>query len=159
MYEYNNNCSDGVIDYGMEPFVTELRRQSLRNTNFRTTLWTGSHLQLTVMSLNGGEDIGLEVHPRVDQVLYITEGRGLTEMGSIRNDLRMRRPVQAGDAVFVPAGTWHNITNLSRRPLKLFTVYAPPNHPHGTVHKTKEDAERDEGHHLDFYGPKMRNPM
>jgi len=139
---YNNNHSD----FGPKPFVIDIARATLHNDTFRTALWTGPHLQLTVMCINPGEDIGLEVHPHVDQFLRIEEGKGMTFMGPTHDDLPFVQPVYDDSAVFVPAGTWHNIINTGDEPLRLYTVYAPPNHAPGTVHETKEIAEREEGH-------------
>lgn len=98
------------------------------------------------MSIEPGQSIGLEVHPMTDQFLHIQQGRGLVEMGSSRESLSFRRCAVAGDAVLVPAGTWHNLTNTGRIPLKLFSIYAPPEHPAGTIHRTKEEAEEVESH-------------
>ena len=123
-----------------------IEEETKRNRNFRSALWTGQHLQVTLMSIEPGQSIGLEVHPMTDQFLNIQQGRGLVEMGSSRESLSFRRCVVAGDAVLVPAGTWHNLTNTGRIPLKLFSIYAPPEHPAGTIHRTKEEAEEVESH-------------
>lgn len=123
-----------------------IEEETKRNRNFRSALWTGRHLQVTLMSIEPGQSIGLEVHPMTDQFLHIQQGRGLVEMGSSRESLSFRRCAVAGDAVLVPAGTWHNLTNTGRIPLKLFSIYAPPEHPAGTIHRTKEEAEEVESH-------------
>lgn len=123
-----------------------IEEETKRNRNFRSALWTGQHLQVTLMSIEPGQSIGLEVHPMTDQFLHIQQGRGLVEMGSSRESLSFRRCAVAGDAVLVPAGTWHNLTNTGRIPLKLFSIYAPPEHPAGTIHRTKEEAEEVESH-------------
>jgi mannose-6-phosphate isomerase-like protein (cupin superfamily) len=128
-------------DYGPEPFVINIMEATKQNNTFRTALWTGCHLQLTLMSIKVGEDIGLEVHPNVDQFLRIEEGQGLVKIGKTKHNLDFQRNVYDDFAIFVPAGTWHNIINTGKIPLKLYSIYAPPNHPHGTVHKTKADAE------------------
>jgi len=99
------------------------------------------------MSIPPGEDIGLEVHPDTDQFIRIEEGQGIVQMGPSRRNLSFRQPVFSDFAVFVPAGTWHNITNIGRTAMKLYTIYAPPHHPHGTVHPTKAIAEQMEGAH------------
>jgi len=93
------------------------------------------------MSIPVGESIGLEVHPNVDQFLRIEDGQGLVQMGVSRDHLTFRQPVFDDSAIFIPAGTWHNVTNTGHQPLKLYSIYAPPNHPHGTVHQTKAAAE------------------
>ena len=129
------------IDQGPAPFVTDIEKITRQNTNYRTALWTGPHLQLTLMCIPSGGEIGLEVHPDTDQFLRIESGSGMTMMGPAENRLSCRQPVSAGCAVFVPAGTWHNIVNTGSCPLKLYTIYAPPHHPHGTVQSTKACAD------------------
>lgn len=128
-------------DYGPVPFVINIEEATRQNNTFRTALWTGSHLQLTLMSLNIGEDIGLEMHPGVDQFIRIEEGQGLVKMGDSKYNLYFQRNVNADYAIIIPAGTWHNIINTGNIPLKLYSIYAPPQHPHGTVHATKAIAQ------------------
>lgn len=130
-----------ISDYGSEPFVTDIDKATEQNTNYRAALWTGQHLQLTLMSIPAGGEIGLEMHPNTDQFLQIESGNGMSMMGSAENRLNYQRHVSKGYAVFVPAGTWHNIVNIGSSPLKLYSVYAPPNHPHGTVQSTKRIAD------------------
>lgn len=127
-------------DYGPAPTIVNIENATLMNDTFRTALWTGKHLQLTLMSIPVGEDIGLEVHPNVDQFLRIEQGKGLTQLGNRKDNLYYEKQVGPNDAVIVPAGTWHNIKNIGNEPLKLYSIYAPPDHPHGTVHRTKADA-------------------
>lgn len=127
-------------DYGKNPFVINIEEAAEQNDTFRTAIWTGDHLQVTVMSINVGEDIGLEVHPNVDQFLRIEEGQGIVQMGNTSDNLTFSTNVYEDYAIMVPAGTWHNLTNTGNKPLKLYTIYAPPEHPFGTVHKTKADA-------------------
>jgi len=134
-------------DYGPEPFVVDIEAAAELNNNFRTALWTGEHLQLTLMSINVGEDIGLEVHPDTDQFIRIEEGQGIVEMGDSRNNLDFQRRVYDGYAIFIPAGKWHNLVNTGYRPIKLYSVYAPPQHPRGTVHETKAIAQAAERNH------------
>ena len=136
-----------MTDHGPQPFVTDIEAATLANDTFRTTLWTGRHLQLTAMCLQPEEQIGLEVHDDVDQFLRLEAGTGLVEMGPARDDLSFRRQVSEDDAVLVPAGSWHNVTNTGDRPLRLYSVYAPPEHAHGTVHVTKDDADAEEDDH------------
>lgn len=131
-------------DYGPNPFVVDIAKATLSNSTFRTALWTGSHLQLTVMCIPVGEEIGLEVHPNVDQFLRIENGQGVVLMGNRKDNLYFKQPVFDNSAIFIPAGTWHNLINTGNEPLKLYTIYSPPNHPWGTVHKTKEVAEASE---------------
>lgn len=128
-------------DSGPEPFVIDIEDAAEDNSFFRVALWTGQYLQLTIMSINVGEDIGLEMHPDVDQFIRIEEGRGLIMMGDNQNALNFQRRVSEDYAIIIPAGKWHNLINTGNRPLKLYSIYAPPEHPKGTIHKTKAEAE------------------
>ena len=132
-------------DFGPYPFVVDIEKATIHNDNFRTVMWTGKYLQMTVMSILPGEDIGLEIHPDHDQFLRIEEGCGLCQMGKVPCDLGFVQPVYENSAIFVPAGTWHNITNTGKTTLKLYSLYAPPDHAAGAVHPTKADAEAEEG--------------
>lgn len=131
-------------DHGPNPYVVNIEEATLENDNYRTTLWTGNNLQLTVMNILPGHDVGLEVHPDNDQFLRLESGRGLVQMGNAEDNLTFEEQAEADYAVFVPAGTWHNITNNGTEPMKLYSIYAPAHHPHGTVHPTQADAEADE---------------
>ena len=124
----------------------DINKAVVNNDNFRAALWTGRHLQLTLMSIPVGEDIGLEVHPQVDQFLRIEEGEAMVMMGDNAHHLTYKQPAYDDFAIFVPAGTWHNIINTGKKPLKLYSIYAPPNHPKGTIHSTKDIAEKMEHH-------------
>ena len=139
---FSRNSSGNMIikDYGPEPFVIDIEKATIQNNTFRTALWTGNHLQFTLMSINVGEDIGLEIHPNLDQFIRIEQGEGLSKMGIRKDNLNIQKRVTDGYAIFVPAGTWHNVINTGRRPLKLYSIYAPPQHPKGTVQKTKAEA-------------------
>jgi len=146
---YNPNYSKQTIrlkDYGPDPFVVDIEEATKQNDTFRTALWTGKHLQLTLMSINVGEDIGLEMHHNVDQFIRIEQGQGLVTMGDSKDNLNFRQRVEDDYVIFIPAGKWHNLINTGRVPLKLYSIYAPPEHPHGTVHKTKQEAEEHHGH-------------
>lgn len=146
-------CSDfssnGILfkDYGSDPFVINIDQATKQNNMFRTALWTGNYLQLTLMSINVGEDIGLENHPDLDQFIRIEQGQGLVKMGNKKDNLDFQRRVSDDFAIIIPAGTWHNLINTGNRPLKLYSIYAPPQHPKGTVHKTKADAMAAEHNH------------
>lgn len=147
---YTNQAKDStpiiLKDYGPNPFVVDIEEATKQNNNFRLALWTGKHLQLTLMSINVGEDIGLENHPNLDQFIRIEEGQGLVKMGDRKDRLDFQANVRDNFAIIIPAGKWHNLINTGNRPLKLYSIYAPPQHPYGTVHKTKEDAEEDHEH-------------
>jgi mannose-6-phosphate isomerase-like protein (cupin superfamily) len=132
-------------DHGPEPYVVDIEDATLSNDTFRTALWTGAHLQLTVMSIPVSGEVGLEMHDDRDQFLRIESGKARVQMGPERDDLRFDREVEDDWVILVPAGSWHNVTNLGDEPLKLYSLYAPPEHPKGTVHKNK--AESDAAHH------------
>lgn len=134
-------------DYGPDPFVINIDKATKQNDNFRLALWTGEHLQLTLMSIDVGEDIGLEMHPEVDQFIRIEEGQGIVKMGDTPDNLDFQAKVCDDFIIIIPAGKWHNLINTGNIPIKLYSIYAPPEHPHGTIHETKEDAEADEENH------------
>ena len=134
----------GVFDdKGKKPWVIDIEKETLNNTNFRTTMWTGQKLQMTVMEIPVGGDIGLEVHHGIDQFLRIEAGKGKCQMGETEDNLDFEVLVSDDDAIFVPADYWHNVTNVGDEPLKLYTIYAGPDHIPGTVHATQADAEAD----------------
>ena len=129
----------------MAGYVGPIEKQTLKNDYFRQVLFTGKHTQLVVMSLKPGEEIGNEVHKNVDQFFRIEQGEAIFVFGG-----KEKHVVKDGDAVIVPAGTYHNVINASKTTkLKLYTVYSPPNHPDKTVHKTKAAADKAEAeeHH------------
>ena len=140
---YYNMNPNYIRDYGPEPFVMNINEVTKQNNNFRTALWTVNHLQVTLMSINVGESIGLEMHPDVDQFIRIEQGYGLVQMGNNKNNLNFERKVYDDFAIIIPAGKWHNLTNIGNVPIKLYSIYAPPNHPKGTIHRTKADAEHE----------------
>jgi mannose-6-phosphate isomerase-like protein (cupin superfamily) len=125
----------------MEGWLGDIERATLENETFRTVLWTGEHMQLTVMRLAPGEDIGLEVHDGTDQFLRIEQGQGRVELGPAEDSLEEAEIVEDDWAVVVPAGTWHNVVNTGSGDLKLYSIYTPPEHPPGTVHRTKAEAD------------------
>mgnify|MGYP006270356065 CR=1 FL=1 len=126
----------------MTGYVGPIEKATLKNSYFRQVLFTGKHCQLVVMCLQPSEEIGNEVHPNVDQFFRIEEGKARFVLNNTEE-----HAVSAGGAVVVPAGTYHNVINVSStKPLKLYTIYTPPQHPDGTVHKTKAEAEAAEHH-------------
>lgn len=133
-------------DYGPQPFVININEAAKQNTAFRTALWTGNHLQVTLMSLRPGEDIGLEMHHDLDQFIRIEQGSGIVKMGRRKDMLDFQQNVYDDSAFVIPAGTWHNLINTGNIPLKLYSIYAPPQHPRGTVHETQADAQAAENH-------------
>ncbi len=125
----------------MTGFADNIEKLTKENDNFRKVLFTGEHMQLVLMTLLPGEDIGLEVHNNVDQFFRVDAGHGKVVMNGQEQD------IEDGFAVLVPAGTEHNIVNTGDEPLRLYTIYAPPNHPDGTVHATKAEADEYEATH------------
>jgi mannose-6-phosphate isomerase-like protein (cupin superfamily) len=123
----------------MNAYVQDIENLSTNNTDFRRVLYTSKHCQLVVMSLKPKEEIGAEVH-KLDQFFRVEEGSGEAVLDGVRREIR------AGFAVVVPAGAHHNIINTGRVSLKLYTLYAPPNHRDGVVHHTRADAEADNEH-------------
>jgi mannose-6-phosphate isomerase-like protein (cupin superfamily) len=129
----------------MKPYVGSIEQATLKNGYFRQVLFTSKHSQLVVMCLQPKEEIGNEVHKNVDQFFRVEEGTAKF----VFND-KEEHVIDDGDAVVVPAGTYHNVINASSdKPLKLYTLYTPPNHRDGTVHKTKAEADAAEAakHH------------
>ncbi|MVO98596.1 cupin domain-containing protein [Paenibacillus lutrae] len=148
-HSYNNDCmtfGDIILrDYGQLPYVVNIDQAAKQNKTYRTALWTGKHFQVTLMSIHVGEDIGLEVHPTTDQFIRIEEGQGLVQMGDRKDSLDFQAMAFDDYAIMIPAGKWHNITNTGNSPLKIYVIYAPPEHPYGTVHETKAIAMSAEG--------------
>ncbi len=141
MYRQNSCAQKPSPDHGPEPYIIDIAQSADQNQNFRSVIWTGKHLQTTLMSIPAGCDIGVEMHAAADQLLYIESGRAVVKMGSCKEKLDLQRNIAKGFAVLIPAGTWHNVINSANAPLKLFSVYAPPQHPRGAVHATKAAAE------------------
>ena len=131
-------------DHGRDPFVVNIPHAARQNRNFRTALWTGPHLQMTLMCIPVCGEIGVEMHPNTDQFIRVEGGEALVCMGSCREKLDVHHHLSVGDGVFVPCGAWHNILNTRNCPLTLSSIYAPPQHPKGTIHCTKVDAENEE---------------
>jgi mannose-6-phosphate isomerase-like protein (cupin superfamily) len=129
-------------DEKMIGYAGPIEKTTLNNNNFRQVLYTGKHSQLVVMSLQPGEEIGRELHQDVDQFFRIEQGNAKFIIDDKREYL-----ATDGDAVLIPAGTYHNVINISAaQPLKLYSVYSPPIHPERTLHKTKAEAESAEHH-------------
>lgn len=139
-------CRDGACetDHGPRPFIANIMRTASQNRNFRTAFWTGCHLQMTLMSIPPCGEIGVEMHPDTDQFIRVEKGQAFVRMGGCRENLDFQCCLSPGDAIFVPSGTWHNVFNTGNCQLKLSSIYAPPQHPRGTIHRTKADAENKE---------------
>lgn len=124
---------DTAVDLGPYPTILDIEGEAISNSTYRTVRWTGNYLQVTLMSIAINKDIGLEIHPDTDQFLRVEHGQGLVKMGTARDNLSFQEQVQDGDAILIPAGTWHNVINTGNEPLKLYSIYAPPHHPPGTI--------------------------
>ncbi len=122
-------------------WVGDVERETLANASFRRVVFTAGNLQLTVMSIPPGGEIGLEMHEGVDQFLRVEQGRGRVLFGASREALDQGHDVSDGWAVIVPAGVSHNVVNTGGDDLRLYSLYAPPEHPDGTVHQTKAESD------------------
>jgi mannose-6-phosphate isomerase-like protein (cupin superfamily) len=131
----------------MRGWSANIEEATTNNSTFRTVVFTGKHMQLTVMSIGPGEEIGLEVHQHIDQFLRVEEGSAKVVMGASEDQLDDIHELRDDWAVIVPAGTWHNVINTGKTALKLYSIYTPPEHPAGTVHKTKAEADAAEAEH------------
>lgn len=132
-----------IADIGPAPQAFDLERETINNSDYRSVRWSGRYLQLTLMSIPPGSDIGLEKHAETDQFLRLDGGRGRVQMGPQQNQLTFDQEVSDGWCVFVPAGTWHNIVNVGQDPMQLYTIYAPAHHKPGTTHSTAAAAAAD----------------
>lgn len=130
-------ANPGQQDQGAKPWVVDIETLTTGNPHFRSTWWTGKSLQMTVMSLQPGQDIGLEVHERGDQFIRVEQGQARVQMGPSADALSYDQTVSADWAIFIPEGAWHNITNTGSGELKVYVIYAPPEHPAGTLHPLK----------------------
>lgn len=137
-----DNCNKS--DKPQMPFLVNMAEATRKNTAFRTTPWTGTYMQNTLMCIPPCGEIGAECHADTDQFICIVEGQAAIKAGTCRCCMTFDRPLGPGSAVFIPACTWHNVVNTGRCPLKLYSIYAPPHHPPNTVHQTKCDAARAE---------------
>ncbi len=136
---FNNNRNMVLKDYGDNPLVINLDKAVQQNNNFRLALWTGEHFQITIMCLKAYEEIGFEIHNHLDQMLKVVSGFGMVIMGKDEKGEQKKIKIGPGSAIIVPMGTNHNVVNTSQQPLKLYSIYAPPQHPFGTVQKNKSD--------------------
>lgn len=129
-------------DNGKIPYVVNVPQMAIQNSNYRKVIWTGDHLQMTLMNIPSYSDIGAEIHTDNDQFIRIEHGMAILETGMNRNQMNNRKKLYPGDGVCIPAGTWHNVINASSMPLKLSSFYAPPHHQAGASQRTKMDVER-----------------
>ena len=133
--------SEQNTDLGAKPNIINIHNETLCNDSFRKAILTGKNLQITVMSIPVGGEIGLEMHDDLDQLIKVESGCANVYMGECKQNVKLIGKVNANCAVVVPSGTWHNIINACACPLKVYSVYAPPKHPFGTVHESKLDSD------------------
>ena len=138
-----------ISDNGPRPNAFDIETATRENENYRTVAWTGTYLQVTLMSIPVGESIGLEVHPDTDQFLRLDAGRGTCVMGPAKDQLDFEQEVSDGWSIQVPAGSWHDVVNTGDEPLRLYAIYAPVHHAPGIVQRSSADAERDESAGVD----------
>lgn len=122
-------------------WVENIEKATLENKNFRKVEFTGEHAQVVLMRLAQGEEIGWEVHPAIDQFFRVEKGKVRIDLGAGKDKVDETHAATIGWAFVIPAGTYHNVTNVGKKSVKLYTVYSPPNHPAGTIHKTKAKAD------------------
>jgi mannose-6-phosphate isomerase-like protein (cupin superfamily) len=137
------STADRIIDIGPQPQSFDIERATKENSAYRSVAWSGRYLQVTLMSIPAGGSIGLEAHPQTDQFLRLDAGRGRVQMGGAKDKLTFEREVSNGWCVLVPAGTWHNITNIGTTPMQVYTIYAPAHHAPDKVQATAVVAEAD----------------
>lgn len=135
--------ADLGTDHGPNPYVLDIEEVTEDNTNFRDTLWTGKFLQMTVMSIPVGGEVGAEVHDDHDQFIRLEEGKARVMIGDDKDNLDVDEVIKDDWAAFIPAGKWHNIVTEGDKPCKFYSIYAAPDHKPGTIHATKEDADND----------------
>lgn len=128
-------------------WVDNIERLTRDNENFRTVVHTGEHSQLTLMSVPPGGEVGWEAHPHLDQFLRLEEGRARLDFGRTGDAVEESHEIEDDWALIVPAGVWHNVVNTGDQDLKLYSIYSPPEHPEGTVHRTKAEADAEELDH------------
>ena len=129
------------INSGDKPTLLNIRDETRSNMYYRKEVWTGEYLQLTVMSIPVGGEVGLEIHNENDQFIGVEHGVASVYFGATKQGVKFVGNVNPNYVIIVPAGTWHNIINEGGTPLKIYSVYAPPHHPKGTIHKTKFDSD------------------
>ena len=128
-------------DMGKQPWVLDIEEATIANPTYRIARWTGEYMQMVLMSLKPGEIIDLEIHEDHDQFIRIEQGEARILMGETEDNLTFDENVSDDWAIFIPAGFWHQVRNTGNNDLKLYTIYAPSEHPEGTVHGTYEEAE------------------
>ncbi len=140
-----NTTADRITDIGPKPQSFDIERATTHNEDYRSVAWSGRYLQVTLMSIPVGGEIGLEAHPETDQFLRLEAGVGRAQMGETKDKLTFDKPVSDGWCVLVPAGTWHNITNTGTEPMQVYAIYAPAHHKPDKVQSTEAVAMADKG--------------
>ena len=125
----------------VKPALIDVRKETQSNPYFRKVLWTGEYLQVTVMSIPVGGEIGLEMHDDLDQFIKVESGCAHVYIGDTKQTVKFMGKINADYAILIPAGVWHNVMNACSCSLKVYSVYAPPKHPCGRIHKTKMDSD------------------
>ena len=154
---------DRIKDIGPQPQSFDIEHATQDNASYRSVAWSGRYLQVTLMSIPVGGDIGLEAHPQTDQFLRLEAGHGRVQMGATKDLLTFEQDVSDGWCVLVPAGTWHNITNIGTTPMQVYAIYAPAHHTPDKVQATAAAAAADKhdepakwsvqpGHDPDLHG-------
>lgn len=138
------DTADRIKDIGPRPQSFDIESATKKNTDYRSVAWSGRYLQVTLMSIPPGEDIGLEAHSETDQFLRLDGGAGRVQMGPSRDQLTFEQDVSDGWCVLVPAGTWHNVTNTGATPMQVYAVYAPAHHKPDKIQTTKAVADADD---------------
>lgn len=155
MQELKAELKDDVVDasqfdysdHGEQFFTVNIEDYTKGNTNFRTTVWTGKNMQMTLMEIPVGGEIGAEIHTSVEQFIRIEEGDGEVFLGDTEEGMVSVAKVSDDDVLFVPLGKWHNIKNIGDKPIKLYSIYAAPEHAKGTVHVTMEEGHASDHDH------------
>jgi mannose-6-phosphate isomerase-like protein (cupin superfamily) len=137
------STAEKIKDIGPQPQSFDIERATRENSKYRSVAWSGRYLQVTLMSIPVGGDIGLEAHPETDQFLRLDAGTGRVQMGPAKDKLTFDEKVSNGWCVLVPAGTWHNITNTGTTPMQVYAIYAPAHHTPGKMQATAAVAEAD----------------
>lgn len=152
-----SNTNVRIKDIGPQPQSFDIEDATKVNRDYRSVAWSGRYLQVTLMSIPVGGDIGLEAHPETDQFLRLDAGTGRVQMGSAKDKLTFEKDVSNGWCILVPAGTWHNITNTGATPMQVYAIYAPAHHTPGKVQATAAAAESDEDDQPAVWSVQARN--
>lgn len=141
-------CAVAIAEESFDnrPWVVDIEKITLENDLFLTAKWTGNTMQMTLMSIPVGGEIGLEMHDDIDQFIRIESGIARVMMGEAKDKFEFDKKVEDDWAIFIPGGYWHNVINIGDEPLKLYSIYAPPEHPAGATYKTFEEAEAAHAH-------------